>query len=222
MGRWGDAFRAYSNIRVTVDTADISGSVQVPDGASVNTVSSVTLAGDTEAALPGEVSALSAVSAVSGSGAMSSTRASPAQAAAEECNSPSRDTADTADTIVFVPAAAGRDASESANVVTDPGNVNAGPPPPDQVSAVSAVSRVGGAKPRGQRLTVPTNDRAPAASAEGRAVLEVNALVALAHATARQDADGIARVRAWFQRFNETAWRGAAARAEYGCARRTW
>jgi len=45
----------------------------------------------------------------------------------------------------------------------------------------------------------------PHASDEHRAVLEANARVALAHATAREDADGISRVRAWFQRFNETA-----------------
>jgi hypothetical protein len=60
-------------------------------------------------------------------------------------------------------------------------------------------------KPSGGRLTIPANDRVPTTSDEDRAVLEANARVALAHATARQDADGIARVHAWFQRNNETA-----------------
>jgi hypothetical protein len=51
----------------------------------------------------------------------------------------------------------------------------------------------------------PMPDPAPTASDEDRAILEANARVALAHATARRDADGIAHVHAWFQRFNETA-----------------
>lgn len=46
---------------------------------------------------------------------------------------------------------------------------------------------------------------APAEPDEERVILEANARVALAHTTARQDAEGIALVLAWFQRFNETA-----------------
>jgi len=195
MGRWGDAFRAYTNTCDTVDTADTNGSVQSPDGGSVNSVSSVTLAGNGEAALPGEVSLLSAVSA---SGVISPNRASPAQALVEQCITPGRDTVDTADTIAF-----GRVASDSVSTVTCftlPAKASGWPPSLAQVSTVSAVSRPGGITPPGGR---PTR-RAPGTSAEDRAVLEANARIALAHATARQDADGISRVYAWFQRYNTT------------------
>jgi hypothetical protein len=206
MGRWGDAFRAYTNTHDTADTADTNGSVQVPDRTSVNTVSSVTLIGDTEAGLLGKVSTLSTVSA---SGVISSNGAGPAQATAEERIIPIRDTADTADTVDFGRMAVGRDASESVNTVTsvmDLGEANGRAPPSKQVSAVSAVSRPGGAEPPGERLTILANDdRTPSSAAEYRALLEASALVALAHATARQDPVGIALVQAWFQRFNETA-----------------